>query len=135
MAQSLLPTDLLGRNIDQLGNYTLVSLTATGVTPLLSAGDYKRLASNRLYICAIGLDGWTVAGSTPTLSFGSGASANDWSSAAVVTGPASLPSSVATMLVWTAATTVYASSILLFQVNVTGASLGKCNVALYGAAF
>ena len=132
MAQSLLPSDINGRQIGQLGNYTIVPLTATGVTPLINIGDYTRQASNRIMIVAIGIDTWTAANSTPTVSFGSGAAANDWSSAAVVTGPVSLPNSITTFLMWGPLVTIYAASTLLFQANVTATSLGSFNVTVYG---
>ena len=134
----LLQSDLDGRNIEQLGNITLIDLTTVGVTPLLNPGQYYRASSNRLFVCAIQMafNGNAIHGvQQPTLSFGSGAAANDWSPATFYSSVGGSPQ----IILWTQPTPIYAASTLLFQANVTMASdpfaPSTMTVTVYGAAF
>ena len=130
---ALLESDLDGRNIDQIGNITTVDTTVLGVTPLINPGQYYRGASNRLFVCAIVfLFSNPSLPQQPQLSFGSGASANDWSPTTFYTSLTSNP----WIILWTQPTPVYAASTLLFQVNVVvSGGTGTMAITTYGAAF
>jgi hypothetical protein len=126
--QALLVSDLDGRNVDWLGAFVLVG-PATGFYPLINAGDQDVLASNRTVVMAVVMDQWTFAGpSSATVAFGSGMTA-DWRGQSVVTSPGI---GGAAILTFSDATPVYASSTLLFQMNLVAPIQGTFRVSLFG---
>jgi hypothetical protein len=131
----LLPSDLLGRGIDDISAYVVVNTGVLQLYPLIRSGDLETRAANRTVICAIVMDQWSAIGQVPQISIGSGAAANDWRSLTTVTGP-TLPSDLgtATILTFGDTTPVYASSTLALSFNmlVNNFFTGTVRVVAYG---
>jgi hypothetical protein len=132
---ALLPSDLLGRGIDDLSAYVIVNTGAVGLYPLIKVGDLETRAANRTVICAVVIDQWSVVNQQPVISFGSGVVANDWRASFLLTGPTGpIDPTFANIFTFGDATPVYTSTTLGFSVNLTGNGLaaGTFRAVAYG---